>query len=319
MFDFAKIELPKEYATSLLSCDTLNFNSKVSHQTGELDYHYKKAVYPDKSKHPLLTFTIRGQHVEMTGSLHKFYHNGKNHNNYTYTELIATIKSLQNTFGINPNDAIIHNLEIGANLSLSFCKASEFVANCMLHSTKSFSLELFEGRGKLKRFCYSQYDVKAYDKSLQYQLSNDVFRFEKKLKKMESFGFVTLQDLTKYENVEKAKIALKSVALDLIVSEPNIKKTNLSKPQKRLVINWENPNYLEKLAKTNPKKLKYERLKYRQIVAKHCTKSIFQDFINNLEVYLSNYQCFNPKTYTNLTNIKNKKVHHIDSLNIRSK
>jgi hypothetical protein len=231
----------------------------------------------------------------MTGSLHKYYHNGKNHNNYTYPELIATIESLQNTFGINPNDAILHNLEIGANLSLSFCKASEFVANCMLHSTKSFSLELFEGRGKLKRFCYSQYDVKVYDKGKQYALGYDVLRFEKKLKKMESFGYITLSDLTRLEIIERASNVLLETAKALIVSEPNINKSKLTKPQKRLIYDWSNPNYLENLAKKNLRKLKYERTKYKQIVAKNCTKNLFNNLIFNLETYLIEYQKDVPK------------------------
>lgn len=302
MWDFVKLELPSEYATSLLECDVLDFEGRHSEKSGEVKKHFKKAVYPMGSKHPLLIFTIKGQYVEVKCSLHKYWHDGENHSNYTFPELVATIESLQNIFGIDPKKAIIRNLEFGANLALSYCNASEFVTNCMLHSTKTFSSELFEGRGKLKRFCYWQHDVKAYDKGLHFLLSYDMFRFEKKLKKMESFGLVTLQDLTKPEIIEKAKKALRGLARELIVSEPNIKISSLSKPQKRLVTDWSNPNYLENLAKTNPKKLKYEREKYRQIVAKCCPKSIYQDFINKLEIYLTNYQCVDSKTYAILTN-----------------
>ena len=293
MFDHVKLLLPKEYAISLLACDVLDFEFKTSRQTGELKTAFNTAIYPTGEKYPWLTFVIKGNYVTVSGSFHKFYHKGKNHCNYTYSELVETIELLRSLFGIESSKAIVRTLEFGANLWP--CNASEFIGQCMLHSTKPFTLERFSGKGHLKRFCYSQYEVKVYDKGKQYGLNYDVLRFEKKLKKMECFGYIKLDDLTSFEIIERASNALLETAKALIVSEPYINKSKLTKPQKRLVYDWSNPNYLEHLASTNLRKLKNERTKYKQIVGKNCTKNLFNNFIFNLKTYLIEYQKDVPK------------------------
>jgi hypothetical protein len=308
MIDFVRFSVPQETASTFLNCNDLNFHSTLSHQTGEVETSCLTASFPEGKKHPLLTFKIRGNYVEVAGSLHKYWHKGKNYTDYTYPELLETIESLKNKFGIKPETAIIHNLEIGVNMTLSFCKASEFLDNCFLHSNKTFSLELFSGKGKLKRFSHQRYEVKVYDKGIQYLIDKDLLRFEKKYRRMRDLGLVTLHDLTKPHFLEKAINALQDVASGLVVSEPHIKKTTLSKPKKRLVIDWENPIYLRDLAKNNPRKFRYEREKYKNIVKQFCKKSIYQDFENKLHSYLANYQN-EIKTCTFLTeNTRKKRV-----------
>lgn len=312
MWDFVKLELQSEYATSLLACDVLDFEFKTSHKTGELKTEFNTAIYPTGAKYPWLTFVIKGNYVTVSGSLHKFWHKGKNHCNYTYSELVETIELLRSLFGIDPSKAIVRTLEFGANLSP--CNASEFIGQCMLHSTKPFTLERFSGKGHLKRFCYSQYEVKVYDKGKQYGLNYDVLRFEKKLKKMACFGYVKLEDLTSHEIIERASNALLETANALIVSEPYINKSKLTKPQKRLVSDWSNPNYLEHLASTNLRKLKHERTKYKQMVAKKCTKNLFDEFIFNLKTYLFEYQKDVPKYVYRFDKNARKNVSQIDCL-----
>ena len=317
MWDFVKLELPSEYATSLLACDALDFEFKTSRKSGEMKTEYSIATYPEGIKHPWLTFIIKGNYVTVSGSLHKFYHKGQNHCHYTYFELIETIELLRSLFGIDPEKAIVRVLEFGANLFE--CNAQEFVGQSMLHSTKPFSIERFKGRGYLKRFSYSQYEVKVYDKGFHYKLDYNVLRFEKKLRKMESFGFVKLKDLLRLDIIERASNALLETAKALIVSEPHINKSKLTKPQKRLVIDWSNPNYLENLAKSNLRKLKHERTKYKQIVAKNCTTILFNDFIFNLKLYFTEYQKDVPENVSYSAENTKKIVSHIDCLGLIDK
>jgi len=89
MWDFVKLELPSEYATSLLECDVLDFEGRHSEKSGEVKKHFKKAVYPMGNKHPLLIFTIKGQYVEVKCSLHKYWHDGENHSNWVSIKFIT--------------------------------------------------------------------------------------------------------------------------------------------------------------------------------------------------------------------------------------
>ena len=126
--------------------------------------------------------------------------------------------------------------EVSALLSKIRAPNLNFVCLPHLHSTKLFTLERFNGKGHLKRFCYSQYEVKVYDKGKQYGLTYDVLRFEKKLKKMEGFGYIKLDDLTSHEIIKRASNTLLETAKVLIVSEPYINKNALCSTGQTLII-----------------------------------------------------------------------------------
>jgi hypothetical protein len=291
MYDFVKLQLPPHYARKLRECELLDFCSQFSNGTGEV-FPKEISLYPKGSteKTKLLTFTINGNYVEVKGSLHKYWQGGTNYKKYTFPELIDTIDSLQTIFGIEPHDAIVRNLEIGFNMTLSKTTAQEFLENCVMHSTKPFGLNLFEGKGYKKTFYYWQYEVKVYNKGLHQLQTENILRFEKKLKKMESFGLVTLHDLTTPDIVNRAKNVVVDIAKLLIVSEPHIKMSSLTKPQKRLVSDWANPNYLSQLVKTKSRKFKCERAQYKKLVPKYCENSIYKDFLEKLDQQIFEFQ-----------------------------
>jgi len=294
MYDFVKLQLPPHYARTFLECELLDFRSLVSKNTGEI-FPKMVSLYPIGSTrdNKLLTFTINGSYVEVNGSLHKYWHKGTNYKKYPFSELMATIDSLQEKFGIDPQDAIVRNLEIGFNMTLSKATTKEFMENCMIHTTKPFELIKHEGKGNQKKFHYRQYEVKVYDKAMHQFQTENILRFEKKLKKMESFGLVTLQDLTNPDTINRAKNALWDIAKLLIVSEPHIKTSRLTKPQNRLVSDWGNPLYLTRLVETKSRKLKIERARYKKLVSKYCENSIYADFLEKLSKQMTEFEPIN--------------------------
>lgn len=121
MYDGFKVRLPPTMIDVLLKNELLAFKSFFDNSTGEVE-GYKFAHYPNEintsGKNSKLCFKIKGTYVELTGSLHKFWQNGTNYKTYQYMDVVQTLKKLHTLFQINLNEATIHNLEFGLNISL---------------------------------------------------------------------------------------------------------------------------------------------------------------------------------------------------------
>ncbi|MDX2190514.1 MAG: hypothetical protein SFY32_11685 [Bacteroidota bacterium] len=273
MFDGFKLQLPYFIKDSLLNNPLLEFKGKFSLKNGDLQTEKLIAKYPVESEKPLLTFIIKGNYIELIGSFHKYWQHGTNFQDYTFTDLVNTILELQNKFGLNPNECLLHNLEIGLNFELLYLNANEFLNNCMLYKCHTFDSELFSSKGNQKRAKLAQYQVKIYNKGLQNLLSENLIRIELKIKKMALIGNATLADITNLKFIEKASFQLLDVWNAVIYWEKIDSQNKVSKPIEKLLYNWGNSKYLHELV-NNQRKLKYEREKYRKIIKENCSKSV---------------------------------------------
>ena len=105
--------------------------------------------------------------------------------------------------------------------------------------------------------------MKMYEKGTQFSLPIDYLRFEKKILKMIELANynheIKLIDLVNPELLEIALLGLSECARNLTVLEPFINISTLSRPQKRLKIDFEKNGYLQDLAKNNQRKLRAEK------------------------------------------------------------
>lgn len=197
----------------------LEFERKFNIKTGELDTKEMAnylglvfIIYYDHDRPELVTS------MWVNGSLHKYYcrlngiyapnqYNdflklkGYNGNNFTYLNFCEALDDLENRFYLNFGYSSLHNIEYGINNKHELITA--FVLDgLILHNGVFFNTE----RGRLmymQRAKKTQYEIKVYDKGLQYGELDNVIRFEKKIRKMEHIKKLGINNLNDLRNSNK--------------------------------------------------------------------------------------------------------------------
>jgi hypothetical protein len=240
--------------------------------------------------------------VLVKGSLHKMYNSikgiyapnfkpkenykGFNGNRFTYENLCFVISYLENLFKLNRFYFIIRKLEIGLNLSISYCP-SKIISNLLESGGKLFEYRYNNSFAQVE---YYNYYLKIYNKSLQYGMNGNLLRVEIKTRRMKEFeacGIKTLEDLT-LVNLNKAVLRVLERWNVVLLYDCTIDESKLNTVQKKALKNrFQYPNYWKNIKasnKDNPKK------KYLSLVNKYS---------ENLHIEISN-------------KIKNTKISHFN-------
>jgi hypothetical protein len=184
--------------------------------------HYGAIKY-QKAKYKSLVIKMNPSgRVEIRGSLHKYFNDGKhNYDDFTIQNVNEVIALLKAEFGMNPNNTIVDNLEFGVNIKTHF-NPKDFLNALIRFKSKQFSIMKTIGQGD-GRECYSnQYGVKIYDKGFQNFLDYYILRIEKKIIKMNALKYkkpMYLIDLLDIKLWEHCKRELLSVLNELTVND----------------------------------------------------------------------------------------------------
>lgn len=170
----------------------IEFIGNFSVATGEIRNRFK-------AKNNSIEITIIGnRNVIIQGSLHKYFFNGDNSRDFTFSQLKDAINRLCNELNIEAQQIKIQRLEIGVNVRGSPIGFDEVEDNLISYKLQPFEPYKIDGKNfgyhcKLQRF-----EIKIYDKGVQSGLDENVLRFEYKIFKMihiEKFGIRFLSDL----------------------------------------------------------------------------------------------------------------------------
>jgi hypothetical protein len=164
--------------------ETFDFKTEHFSKTGEISLPLEKAEWRN------LKFEIRYNNgfgnsasAKFSGSIHKFHH-GVNHNDYFISEVDQTIKLICDRIATSPQSIEIHALEFGINVPL-VNDATEILDRLILHKMSELKVPSYRhSRGYMKTCCYSQFELKIYNKGLQYRLSENILRYEIKVNRM---------------------------------------------------------------------------------------------------------------------------------------
>ncbi|MGY3052389.1 hypothetical protein ACVWYG_000579 [Pedobacter sp. UYEF25] len=187
-----------------------------------IDEHGELNSYKVEIKGLSITTYARNGYTIIKGSLHKYYNNGKhNHNDYTFKDLRKTIAKLMNELNINPEIALISNLEFGVNITTLF-NPDMFLNQLIRHKDKGFNVMKVTGKGNGRSCSYNQYEIKIYNKGLQYGVSSNLLRIEKKVMRMCALKWkkIYLNDLLDISLWEHCKTELLNILNDLTINEP---------------------------------------------------------------------------------------------------
>ena len=235
MVDFVKLLVIGLEPNDWMKNDRLTFEGKFCHETGLIKSYI--ANYGN------LSFKIINERMTIQGSLHKYYNyirgiNAPNHlttkidkgfngNRFNYNALLTVVHDLQTKFSINPYTSRLNNIETGVNVKLTF-STGLVLPSLMLMNGKEFNKPRHYA---FRRAELTQYDVKAYDKALQYGIPLEVFRYELKYKRMEilnDIGIFYLSDLLNVSKLNRIKEILLKRWNQILFIDPTVDESILS-------------------------------------------------------------------------------------------
>lgn len=265
---------PIDNATGLIKSKLRNRNGvmfqSVTH-TGTMDTYNIKV----KENTSISNMSPRYQtnNITIVGSLHKNNNNGQNHLPFSYDGLVREVNNLSDKLKIHPHETDLQNIEIGINIPLNISPIEFLTNHLLMYKGKPFERYIPDRNGvSIGYVCYgTQYDVKIYDKGLQYGLPYHLLRFEFRFKKMQllntRFNIYTLLDLLNNHNYE-ALTELLCVGWDnVMLRDETPLKSQLKAKERQLIIDGSNVFFWQQLQKKDVRQFNYLRNKYKSICA----------------------------------------------------
>lgn len=310
MIDYIKAEVIYGNAEVIKNNPLLDFDITSYLKTGEIKGKEINAEYRN------LKFKIKGDnYIEMQGSLHKFWNeNLKNYNDFTISALSEVCKGIGERFDLNAKNLVLRNVEFGVNVRLPF-ETKVFLNAIIAFKGKECESETFGTNGYLLRFKFGNYyELKIYDKGLQYGLNENVLRFEIKVRKMyylqsKGIKISDVSGLLLTDNQLKLSKLLIKAFKELLIYDPTIDLNGIKKSNEReIIMNGRNPKYWIAIRKQNPNTYKKKRNRFRQLVLKY-GKSNNQKIVSNLieskltELMQENKKPYSTKTFKSVPNL----------------
>ncbi len=227
--------------------DSLDFKEQleVDIKTGAIDDVQRNPI----AKYKSLIFEDKGSVIEVRGSIHKLYNQGRhNYNRFGLSEIHLAVYELADKLKLLVSDVRLTNIEFGVNLIIDF-EPRLFLNSLIYHKGKKFT---YRERVNMQysECSHGQYYIKVYDKGLQFGLNKHVLRVELKFIKMErinNLGIKYLSDLLDPKKLERLREELLRVYDEILIAEPNIKPTGLPIKDEMLIAHGKNDKYWDSI------------------------------------------------------------------------
>lgn len=331
MFDFNKSEKNNLQINTLLENEFLDFKFDVSQKTGELFENCKVSSYSGIENF----CTIKNnQYITLKFSFHKYINKGlHNYNDFSINDFLNVLNDLNNKFNLNPFLAILSNLEFGVNINLPF-KTQLFLDSIISYKGLEYRKETYNRKGYLLRFELNQYEVKIYDKGFQYQLKENILRFEIKVRKMDylklkGINVNTYSDLLNKDVIKTLKNLLLRTFKDILIYDNSINiRVVKNQKEREILLNGRNPKFWKTIE--NPNTYKSKRKRFKELVLKYGkenNQSIVYGLLNekleliteindlterNIDTFLNSFSC---KTTPKMTDLVSAKLKHKNTQN----
>lgn len=282
MFDFKHNAIKSVTPKELLNNSLLDFHTDLNLRTGELTSNnssQKKLSASTKNKknaeYRQCNFEIiNDKYINFKGSIHKYFNDGENHNDFNVADLFQTIQDIHNKFNFNPFLSELHNIEFGVNLILPF-DTKKFLKSIISMNGRECENRTYNGKGYLIKFVFGDvFEVKIYDKGFQFGLKRNTLRFEIKVRKMEFLhakGINLRTDIDLLNPVIHSKLGelLTKYHKKIIFWDNSINLKEVKPRERETLINGRNPKYWNQLKETEPENFKKRLLRYRELVSKY--------------------------------------------------
>ncbi len=283
MIDYINIEITKFSVDSLLNNKLLNFGVPTNLETGEIiktNFHYLKKVSKlDNFNIELNTNTLNNQTtLYLKGSIHKYYTNGTNYNDFDLCSLKKALFDLFNKLDIDIQNTQIHSFEFGVNINTNI-SVYELINNIVNYKGKLPIYRDFNNTGQIIKFEFTQYILKIYNKGMQgynkgYFKTNEdtLLRFEIHIDKMQyiqkkGISIYNLNDLLNPLYINQLGSLLINTFNELIIYDSTIDLNTYKPKDKEFLIKCENSKYWTGIYKGHvPKEYKRTKDKFRNLI-----------------------------------------------------
>lgn len=277
--------------------ERLDFKSEHHVKTGELKtsmggYIVERAMWNG------LKFEIYNKidsshyaRVKVSGSIHKFS-NGANFDNFYKCQLNKIIQEISSLIGISPHFIEVHAMEFGVNIHTKI-SPSLILDRLVFFKQKAFERQtIYTGRkiGFTQRCTLSNYELKAYNKGIQYNMNENILRFEIKVTKMQFFknkilGIHNLNDLLDDKILHQlGGLLLQNWNYVVLKEEVFCINPNLSLAQKDILSNTASDDYWKRIQKEY-RPYKFNRLirQYQNAVKESVTTDYHEEIRNKIQ------------------------------------
>jgi hypothetical protein len=289
MIDFIKLRVDK-VPDNILNNPGLKFDAPTCLQTGEVKvqrngYINQTAMLGDMRIDYIENINTKKKQLELSGSIHRYFHHGINHNDFNLNELSISIDSLCAFLGINPKETKLHRLEFGVNIATEH-KTKQILNSIICYMGKPFELRRYKGKGYLKRFPLHQYDIKIYDKALKCDLEGNILRFEVSLNRMDfilkkGVHIVSIADLLKPKVHKQLRTILVNTIANLLFIDYRINHKRITNQfERENYLIGVNPNFWETYRENHSAKgYKMKMKRFKQIVSNHAPSNLKSELL----------------------------------------
>lgn len=243
------------------------------------------------AKYKGLRIKISSRYCRIDGSLHKYKNDGEhNTDDFDYYDLEKVLSDLYNEVGINPETAIIQNIEVGVNLRLGYnpLQFTESIIKRKTHYPEQNSIGAI--------FRHSQYSIKIYSKSKQekkYAKDNILrleIRFEKMIEARKKLGKIeTLDDLLNPLFWIYSGRCISEVLNDIdIIDIDSAIKGNIPDKEKIELLSWRHSNRYEECS-TKRMRMKEKMYKIAETYSLTEIKTDIQRMVKDKVTQLSDH------------------------------
>ncbi|HBL77733.1 MAG: hypothetical protein A2W90_02500 [Bacteroidetes bacterium GWF2_42_66] len=185
-----------------------------------------------------------GEKYILQGSLHRYARGGgENDNDFTYAEVVDTIRTLEKNYTINPEKSKVINFEFGVNVTLPpGVEAQQFQKYLVSAYTKAFE-KLNQKKSAVGYIAeFNEWSIKVYDKGyLAKNGSANMLRIEIKVTRsrwLDQYGFkkgreLVINDLLNLDNIRILGDILLEKIRSLILTPREINEKKLTEKQRR--------------------------------------------------------------------------------------
>lgn len=273
-----------------------------------LDGHWKTTINSDAE--PLfdfaeyfgLKFQLKHGKVRLQGSVHKYRNAGKhNYDDFRAVDVAEVVRELSERFEIDTSTTLLNNVEFGVNVVLPF-GVSVVLDNLIVFKGEPFMKVVEEGMSyyQCKK---TQFIIKIYDKGKQYNLPDNVLRFEIKVMRMqylETKGIKLryLSDLLNMDIYEPLGNILTEVFEGILFGENTLDEKLLNTKELETLLRGSNPKtWTPKTGEKERKRLQRLEYEFKGILERNHTgvnfRSVVSDLIRAKSLELSRF--YQPK------------------------
>jgi hypothetical protein len=238
--------------------------------------HYSLVIFETEIHYTKTGKRTKIYRLNIYGSLHKNHHGGSNYKPFRYWQVINEIRQLCLKLNLDPKKVKIEYLEIGLNLPVWF-KPFDFLEDYLLCYQFHFLSQWDEDeKGKTIGYHWSKKGadrwIKIYDKGLQFNLNENLLRFEIKVKKMrdlQKYGIKTLADLTDQIKVKQLLSVLEKAWSDVLIYDIDEIPPSITMSQKRFLENCSSKDNWHKWNKESNQKFRDAKRRFKLLSEKH--------------------------------------------------